>query len=423
MHNQRDEQIVFLKDLLFAALYQWRKILVAAVAFALLLGGWKFAAGLPAKSTAFPQEPPANTQLREQVQAQREYMQNAPLMTIDSRNGYRAVLTLGILPNLKTAASSQNTGYISAVLKTYETRIIDITVSKEFADLVGTESRYASELVSIATQSSGLTDGAIVITMRHSDEQIVEKMLQHIAQKLPDVTKELVRDGIYYSTVLSQTIFQKQDTELQTLQDNQQKHLAALEEQLIKETVSTASTPTGSMSVALKNGIIFAIIGGILGVFLVVCLFWANHILSNRVYSARTLTAWTGLKVLGCVEGKQRKNPVDRWLRTLEGRSDASHLEITAANVRNYSAREEKLLISADGTVPEALVNTIAAGAQTQVCGLLTQDVAALEALPGCSGVLFVLQCGHSRYHDVLRQLEMVKDQNKNILGCVLVDG
>lgn len=421
MHNQRDEQIIFIKDLIFAALYQWRKILVVAGAFALLLGGWKFVSGLPKGAGSAQDEQMVHTSLQEQVKTQSEYLENSYLMTMSPASCYRAVLNLSVLHKEE---KSDADGYISAVLKTYETRITHITGSEEFAQLAQVDSRYAAELASITVRIDGLTEGVLTVTLRHSDRTSAEKLLELIIQQIPAITKELTNSGATHTLVTSKTVFQKLDTELQEMQEAQGKHLEALKEKLEKNPMIIAGEQEDSVTVALKSGIIFAFLGGFVGAFLMVCLIWAMHIFGNKVYSSRTLTAWTGLKVLDCVAVKERKNPIDRWLRKLEGRQDIRKLTIAVANVRNYSAREAKLLISADSAAPVALVDAFATtGTQTQVCGLLTEDVAALEALPGCTGVLLVLQCGKSRYHDILRQLQMIEDQGKNLLGCVLLDG
>lgn len=420
MHNQRDEQIIFIKDLIFAALYQWRKILAVAVTFALLLGGWKVASGLPAGAGAPQDAQSTHNSLQEQIEAQSEYLENSYLMTMRPASCYRAVLNLSVLPEAKKTAT---VGYTSLVLKTYETRITQITGSEEFAQLAQVDRRYAAELASITIRTDSLTDGVLTVTLRHNDQTTAEKLLELIAQQIPAITKELTDSGAAHTLVSSQTVFQKLDTELQELQEAQGKYLDMLKEKLGKNPVVVAGGQAASVTAALKSGIIFAILGGIVGAFLMVCLFWAMHIFGNKVYSARTLTAWTGLKVLACVAVSERKNPIDRWLRKLEGRQDTGKLAIAAANVRNYNARETNLLISADSAAPEELVAVFATGSQTQVCGLLTEDVVALEALPGCTGVLLVLQCGKSRYHDILRQLQMIEDQGKNLLGCVLLDG
>ena len=40
MDYQKDEQVIYFKDLIFVALYQWRRILAFAIAAALVLGGF-----------------------------------------------------------------------------------------------------------------------------------------------------------------------------------------------------------------------------------------------------------------------------------------------------------------------------------------------------------------------------------------------
>jgi len=41
METTRDDQVIYLKDLVFTVLYQWRKVLCVTIIFAILLGGFE----------------------------------------------------------------------------------------------------------------------------------------------------------------------------------------------------------------------------------------------------------------------------------------------------------------------------------------------------------------------------------------------
>lgn len=71
MEKERNDQVIFVKDLLFAALYQWRWIIAAALVFAIILGG---AVGFSQFKNA------SNTASAEAVQAAMDSYENEKLL-------------------------------------------------------------------------------------------------------------------------------------------------------------------------------------------------------------------------------------------------------------------------------------------------------------------------------------------------------
>ena len=70
--------------------------------------------------------------------------------------------------------------------------------------------------------------------------------------------------------------------------------------------------------------------------------------------------------------------------------------------------------------IAEALKNL---GVNVTVGGSLLRDPGAPEKLPAADCVLLVEKCGCSNYANILLTAERIADQNKPLLGCVLVEG
>ena len=60
---------------------------------------------------------------------------------------------------------------------------------------------------------------------------------------------------------------------------------------------------------------------------------------------------------------------------------------------------------------------------EVEAAGDLLEDPKALQALAACDAVVLTATCGSSRYRAAAQQAEKVKDYNKQLIGCVLMDG
>ena len=138
MQHERDEQVIFIKDLIFTALYQWRKILIAAVAFALLLGGYKAASGLPLATATTPEDSTEVAALKEKVQWQQTYMEASVVMNLNPYEIYKATLTVSVMAeNITVDGSTQPVSHIGALLKSYAASLSAAMITQEAADLAG----------------------------------------------------------------------------------------------------------------------------------------------------------------------------------------------------------------------------------------------------------------------------------------------
>ena len=94
MENGREKQVIYLKDMIFRALHQWKVILVVAIAFAVLLGVFALKkdgesvdlGGLnmtPETQQKVEQMKTRKDYFEKQVEKQREYIATAACMAID----------------------------------------------------------------------------------------------------------------------------------------------------------------------------------------------------------------------------------------------------------------------------------------------------------------------------------------------------
>lgn len=428
MYHEKDEQVIFIKDLIFAVLYRWRSVLAVALVIAVLLGGYKVISGVAGSNGALQEETQVSTLelLEEDIRKQTLYLEESVLMNIDSYQVGKATATINIIaPSDASGSAAFPTSYLGAILQTYTAMLSDGIADAAVVEAPEIEEKYLTELVTVTPEVNGINTGTIAVVVNHKEEQTAVEILACLMQTLPEIT-EHVQQTVADHNVTCHTFSAVQlDTGIQELQKEALTYLETLEEEYAQKKAATPpAVQTVSKKEILKDGILFAVIGGVLGVCLVAGLVWVGHFSSVKVYSARTLTAWTGVKVLCRVPGKLSKCAVDRWLRRLEGRAGEETLPVAAATIRNYCTPGQTLLVCADSACPEDVMSALCANApDIRLCGGLTEDVTALDAVSQCEKVLLAVCCGKTKYSDVAQQAQLIRDLKKELVGCVVIDG
>lgn len=446
MEHEKNEQVIFIKDLLFAALYQWRRILIVAVIFALVIGGlvgvsqWRSATTSPSEDVIQEEMAKYETQklllekavtdAEKLVESQEQYSTNSVVMSLDPYNIYKATIELTvqtdyqILPEM----SYQNPDYTAAYLHAYAVYLGSDQVVQAAAQAVETENKYLRELITIT--DGGSTTKSLSISIIYPTAEGAQTLRDTFLSYLDQAKKHISETiGEHKINVISSSVDQFIDLTITEKQIAAQDRLEVLRLNLkdAQQQLNTLQTPAFGTSASIRKAVIFAILGGILGAGLIACAAWFTHIAGGKVYSARTLVNKTGIKVLGCVPARDCKNPVDRWLKKLEGRClSADQLSVTAAAVRNYCKDAKSLLIVGDSDpadqelIAKALQES---GIQVRIGGSLLRNAPAHEALWECDAVVLAEKCGTSRYNNVLQTMACICDQDKPLIGCILLEG
>lgn len=441
MEKERNDQVIFIKDLLFAAFYRWRWIVAVALIFAVILGGitgisqWKAASDVAsdemvqAAMTAYENQKQllekAEEDAQKMVESQEEYNLNSAIMSLDPYGVYKASVALTVLTDKEIQYEAEDN--TSAILHAYAAHLSSDKVIDAMATEMKMESKYLNEL--ILMENGGSKTKCLSITVSYPDKEGAEKILTMLTAEVEnaniEVTKNLGKHNYSYTASVDEridlTIIDKQDEATKRLETLRTALTAAQQQR------NALQKPSFGVSASLKKVVILAIVGAFLGACLVAGCAWFGHIVSNKVYSARVLKNKTGLRILGCVPAAGKKNPIDAWLRKLEGRSlGEDRLSVAIATVKNYCADGQNVLIAGDcaqadmAPIAEALKNL---GVNVTVGGSLLRDPGAPEKLPAADCVLLVEKCGCSNYANILLTAERIADQNKPLLGCVLVEG
>lgn len=441
MDKNKNDQVIFIKDLLFSALYSWRWVIAVALVFALILGGitgveqWKAASDVASDETvraamiAYENKKQllikAEEDAQKMVESQEEYNLNSAIMSLDPYGVFKAHVSVTVLTNKSVQADVSDTTV--AILQAYAAYLSSDAVLDAMAAEMGMESKYLTELILISNGGKDTKCLNVTVTYpnREGAETILSMLKAEVENASVEVSKKVGKHTYYCVASLDERI----DLSIIEKQDEATKRLETLREALTTAQQQRNALPRPSFGVtaSVKKVVVFTILGALLGAFLVAGCACVLHILNNKVYSARVLKNRTEVKVLGCVPAKGKKNILDKWLRKLEGRSLGEDcMAVATATVKNYCADGENVLILGDcdqadmAPIAEALQKL---SVNATVAGSLLRDPGAAEKLPACDCVLLVEKCGCSRYANILLTAERIADQNKPLLGCVLVEG
>lgn len=334
----------------------------------------------------------------------------------------------------------QNPDYTDTILQAYQALITSSAVMEDIAKSVGTETRYLNELVSVSagSNSKGLNH-LLTINVKHTTkkdaEKVMDEILAHVNEMHTQIEESIgthtvntVNDSTSAMVNLGLADTQKAENErLRTLNETLEAKQKEYDE--MEEPEPTVSSKTA----AVKSGVKYAILGGVLGGFMVVFFVCVVFLMSDKVYSAGELKNRYRVKILGRlpIQNKKAFNKIDAWLNRLEGRasgvSEDVEYALIAANIRNYTENTKSLLVtgSADMKTLQHVADKLSAelsGMQVKAGGNMLQNVETLKMLPECDGVVLVEQCMTAKYSTVEQEIEKTTDLQKNIVGCVVFE-
>lgn len=428
MEQERDDQVIYLKDLIFVVLYRWRRVLAAGLALGLVLGAvsaaslWK---GRNAQASLAPE-----ALLQEQQEAQdlldrhMAYRNNSVLLQLDPYCVYSASweLTVDTGYRIQPDQGYQAPDITEPLLNAYGVEISN-TVAADMAEALNTEPQYLQEVLQI-TQNIGTR--SLSVKIRCKDAQTAQTLLKLLDDSLTYLqTHATEAVGQHTVKVLGSSVQQVVDLTVTQSLTKAMEQQAALEKSLAEARKAVSAAQTQPEGMSLKKAVILTALGLFGGMFAVACWEWVRHIAGDRIYSRRTFQNKTGLRVLGCTAGTRIRNGIDRWLRKLEGRSaDLGHMEIVATHIANRCGQQKLMVVgSAAEESRRLLLEALKkAGVQAVDYGSILDSAQAMKALPDYETVLLAEQCMVSKYTEATKTAEIIADHGKALLGCVLLD-
>jgi len=223
MEQQKESQMVYIKDLLFTVLYRWKTVLAVTLVMALLLGGLGLILGGRAMSEEdtkkleiYETQKIATDQriasLQKTIQERQLYLEDALIMQLDPYNHYEAQLTVSV------QVQGEETGFVSAftaqaVLEAYRSVLTEESLLEQLAQILQQPSRYVSELIGATVPALG-TD-TVTFTVKCNDGQTAAALAEAVKVHLEQYQGQIAQDlAPHELSVLKSTAFATADTAL-----------------------------------------------------------------------------------------------------------------------------------------------------------------------------------------------------------------
>ncbi|MCI8725606.1 MAG: chain-length determining protein [Hungatella sp.] len=456
-YNETYEQEIDLKDLMFVVLRRWRSILVTAVVLAVLTGGFKIGQSLHQQSdpeflktaeedyqkelSMYELNKAAKEReienLTVDIENQDQYMEKSVLMSISpydvsvSSADFFVKTDYEIMPNMVY----QNINYADSLIKSYAAAVkkdgLDKISDKENIDI-----KYLEELVTVDIDYN---NDMFFVQVKHSDPKKADAIMDSIMNTLKGMRGKLSSAISNHTlSVMNETSSVTVDLTIADTQKAKKDYMNTLETSLRTkkdelEGLTEPTKPAVSKLSAVKSGIKYVLLGGVLGAFMVMFIVCVAFLMSDKVASAKELKNRFNIKTLGVLESKREKKAfgfVDRWLDKLEGvdvtTPEDIRYEVIAANIRNYARDSKTLLVT--GTVDKAVLDTVAGKLKELLPGVqiscgedMRVTAYTLEQLSRHEGVILVEKKGVSTYTGVSQEVETIKNVDKTTVGYILV--
>lgn len=479
---QNYEQEIDLKDLMFSVLRRWRPIILIAIIFALLLGGLKVFKGLgQIKDAEFMAEKEQEYQdsldqyeiskarlskeienIKNSLESQNEYMEKSILMNINPYDEYAASASFYVSTDYQIMPGMvyQNPDTAASIMAAYMSMIQDGEMYNYVLRGMDSslERRYLQELVTV---TPNYDNNMFSIRVIHSTEEGAEHIMSLIMDSLEEYNSIITQaigphnlsvikdarpaasEAASFSgtddTASEMDVYTTVDLELEKWQQDQSLRTETLNQSLTDKTkeLSEMKEPANSMpsrTGAVKSGIKYAVLGGILGAFMAVFFICVAFLMSDKLNNEKELRRRYNLMVLGVFGAKKRKqifSCIDHFLDRLEGvqtekMSDDTMRSVVAANVMNYVGEAKKILLvtSSDSMVLDSVSNQISPvlpDLSLMVGGNLDWEAEAIKKAADCDAVILVEKRGTSTFSGIERELGMVKSLDKKVLGCIIL--
>lgn len=450
MSYENMEQEISLKGIALAVVRRWKGMLLWAVVLALALGGLRGIMVWNRDSAPEYQQAQQNAYqvaladyqlkleyyqdqlevLRGKIAVQQGYLNDSILMQLDHRNV--PVATAGIY----VSAENGDTVLAASIAEAYRLMLLSSDCMLSVADELQISEKYLWELVTISGYDGKQNSPMLRVYVYGKDAQQAQMLMDRLITQLTVCEQALrkimaphqvnhIAGGV--NTIVSADIEKHQQTEVDRLEvyrSDMDYHQRAN----MPYAPAALDDPAKG---AVKAAILFAILGGAAGVFLVAAAACVSYLLGDKVYSGEDIRARYGVRLLGKVAlSNRRRNAIDRWLDQQENRpvyDDKPAFAMLAAAVSSYAG--DALPVMVTGSASEESLQEFAKLLQTEApeipviyCGGLLSSVEAVKRLPECGSVLLAECCGQSRYSKVAKQMDIAEGTGKQILGVVALE-
>lgn len=477
--NYEQEEEIDLVSLMFTVLRKYRQMLAVALACAVIFGavaGIKSAANGAVSADAQEEYNTAMTEYRqkkaaydaavrqyeldtvsnEQAQADtqkaledaQDYAEHSMLSNLDAYNVWTARADLYIKTNYQIMPGSvyQNPDNTSAVVQAYANLLVNGEAMDKTADALKMQARFLREVVTAepVQNANGTDTGLLTIRVNAADQNSAETILNELLSHLDEVQASVsAAIGSHTVTTVAQSCSCNVSTDLLAQQQEQSDNITALQttrEQLDETYEDTKANWAAVSEPVLRSALLssivkFALIGFVVGIFVVAGIVCVQFLVAGRVYSAKELKRTCNLPILGALASEKSKTAqkLDAALNRAEGRpngsTDAEMLCLMAETIRSRAPQARRVLVTGD--LPAEQLTALAAALQATdalrpvtvtAAESILKAAATVQQVNLADSIVLAADCACSRYAAINDQNEQIRRLGKSVLGCIVFE-
>lgn len=393
MTSEDDESEISLLDLLYHILRRWRSLLLIAVLFCTLLGGFKLVKGIRTLGSADLKEEQKNyesqlegytiskenlenqiNELTDAIQNKEDYYDHSVLMKLDSKKFYKGTVTFVVTDASEVPAAEANRDLslaidrkMNSVLGSYVALIQNGTIlrdvqnglsskldQKYLAELIYTQVDYQSKLLHITVvgddkqQVQSISD-AIIQGLQNASVHMNASVAAHRLKLLSSYVGNDADTSIPIGMIPeagANTSDESYQTSIEDIQKSYTSSITDMQNQLLDcnnqlSELEEPEPPVGaSRASVLKEGIKYGIIGFAAGAFVLAFVYALQYLLCGKLMDSDELNDRYGILLLGDYYAPlhAHTNRIDRWIDRMSGitedkRSVESVYALSAANI------------------------------------------------------------------------------------------
>lgn len=479
------ERIITISDLIIEIIRKLWLVIIFAVVFALLLGGYKYVKDSKAASSeneiveisdlesdlSDADRTAVNNVLsvQDNLNQQQEYADSSVLMQINPYDESNVALQYHFDTEYVSQDESDLGDYSKDLLVSYQNYVNGGGLSSDLVSKgIDVDVQYINELISCTTdidKLSGLNNGAFAletisnsfdIKVIHVDEKQCRELSEKIVECMEAYQKVLDESvGAHTLTLVDQSYSRVVDKTLWTYKYDRVNSIVAMQEKLdvLKEDLNasqlevveksnkqyeeennTDSDAEQESTVGISKK--YVAVGGAAGIILACLLIVIYYIMRGTINKAEDLQYMYNMRILGQLTTSGKKGICSSVLNILPGRKNSrlsleEQYALLAANLRAYCRKEQvkSLLLCGSSGVADAegyfekLASDLAEdGIQAEMIQNLLCSEMVFEKLDSIHHVILVEKLRASRYEEIGKELAVCMEQKAEIVGAVVLN-
>lgn len=389
--------------------------------------------------------------INQQINNQRQYVSNSILMQIDPMNEAVSSAQLLIIVDKKAPVGTGN-----ALGSSYIQRLKNGEYLATLSEELGTEVGYIKELIGInfSEASSVVVDTEenngfsviLTITIIGTDTDLTDIILNGILDEANNLCSELNESAISHTSniVVKQSGYMF-DNNTRDLQYNAANRFNVLQKQIdtYEETLDKLASELGvankerlysyfqynvegTSKSTLGSAIKYAIVGFVIGAFLVLMVIVVDYLFSRKFSTqAKFFGRFPYIHKIGIAKPVSKRSPIAVFIDKKTGDDNELTVEystkLMAANIKNLTIDMKKVLIT--GTAEYEKINKLITGMglEFDIKASIFNEPENLQSFSDYEGIIIVEQRNYSDCKLIAEEIELIGNANTRLLGAIII--